>query len=85
LLAALALDISIRQKERKNGIYMIPEDDQNALQMKDGLRNKVVEIHAVLDGWEEQRLRSPAPVEAESTAFLEEEQDITYNSRFGLS
>lgn len=52
--------------------------------MKEGLRKKAVEIHAVLDGWQEQRLRAEAPIEAESTAFLEEEQDITYRSLFGL-
>jgi hypothetical protein len=34
------------------------EDDQNALEMKDGLREKVVETSSVLEGWQEQRLRS---------------------------
>jgi hypothetical protein len=84
-LAALALDIITCQKGRKQGVYVLPEDDQNALKMRNGLHKKVVGIHTVLDGWQEERQRSQAPVEAESTAFLEEEQDITYHSRYGLS
>ena len=42
-------------------------------------------ISSVQDGWQEQRLRSQTSIETESTAFLEEGQDITYNSRYGLT
>jgi hypothetical protein len=63
---------------------VLPEDDQNALKLKDDMRKRGAEAHTVLDDWQEEQQRSQAPVETESTAFLEEEQDITYHSRFGL-
>jgi hypothetical protein len=37
---------------------VLPEDDQSALKIKDGLREKVVEINSVQEGRQEQRLRS---------------------------
>jgi hypothetical protein len=83
-LAALALDIMICLKERKHGVYVLPEDNQNALNLNGGMRKRVAEIHAALDGWQEERQRSQVPTETESRAYVEEEQDITYHSRYGL-
>jgi hypothetical protein len=39
----------------------------------------------VLDSRQEERKRTQAQAEAESIAFLEEEQDIAYHSRYGRS
>ena len=83
-IAALALDIVTCQKERERGVYVLTEDDQNAFKLKDGMNKKIAEIHTVLDGWQEERQHSPTQMETEGTAFLEEEQDITYHSRYGL-
>jgi hypothetical protein len=73
------------QNDRKRGVYVLPEVDQNDLNLKGWLHKKVAGIHTVLDSWQEERKRIQAPAEAESIAFLEEEQDIAYHSRYGRS